>query len=65
MEKSITLLGCYCKGEWARCLFYRNFHYKKMQKIIKRVLNVLENEKFLPDPEVFCSCYSEGGAPQR
>ena len=36
--------------------FYRNFYYKEMQKLINRVLEVLENEKFLPDLEVFCSC---------
>ena len=36
--------------------FYRNLYYKEMQKLINRVLEVLENEKFLHDLEVFCSC---------
>ena len=45
------LLDCCCK--------------KEMQKLINRVLKVLENENFLPDLEVFYSCQSEGVAPQR
>ena len=45
--------------------FYRKFYYKEMQKLINRVLKVLENKKFLPDLEVFYSCQSEGGATQR